>query len=59
VPTVARVWQAAFDHARFALLSVHSWRRIAWSPALLTYFRRDFHPILTDRFGDTLYRRIH
>jgi alpha-1,2-mannosyltransferase len=59
VPAVARLWQQAFDHATFAWFSAHSWRRIAWSPSLLTYFRRDFRPILTDRYGDTLYRRIH
>jgi hypothetical protein len=57
VPAVARAWWRAFDHAQFAWLSEHSWRRIAWPPALLAYFQRDFKPILTDSFGDTLYRR--
>jgi len=59
VPAVARLWQRAFDHASFAWFSAHSWRRIAWSPSLLTYFHRDFRPIQMDRYGDTLYRRIH
>jgi alpha-1,2-mannosyltransferase len=57
VPAVAQVWWRAFDHAQFAWLTEHSWRRIAWPPALLTYFQNDFKPILTDGFGDTLYRR--
>jgi hypothetical protein len=57
VPAVAQVWWNAFDHARFAWFSDHSWRRIAWPPALLTYFQTDFKPILTDDYGDILYLR--
>jgi hypothetical protein len=57
VPAVAQAWSEAFDHAGFVWFSDHSWRRIAWSPALLGYFRRDFRPVLTDRFGDTIYQR--
>jgi alpha-1,2-mannosyltransferase len=59
VPAVARVWAEAFDHARFVWFSDHSWRRVAWSPAVLAYFQRDFRPILTDPYGDTLYRRVN
>jgi hypothetical protein len=54
---VVQVWREALDHAAFVWLSDHSWRRIAWSPSLLNYFRSDFKPIMTDRFGDTLYQR--
>jgi hypothetical protein len=57
VPAVARLWGEAFDHAEFVWFSDHSWRRVAWSPAVLAYFQRDFKPILTDSYGDTLYRR--
>jgi hypothetical protein len=57
VPAVARLWAEAFDHAQFVWFSDHSWRRVAWSPAVLAYFQRDFKPILTDPYGDTLYRR--
>jgi alpha-1,2-mannosyltransferase len=57
VPAVARIWRQAFGHAQFVWFSDHSWRRIAWSPSLLTYFRRDFKPVMTDQFGDTLYQR--
>ena len=45
------------SHAQFVWFSDHSWRRIAWSPVLLGYFRRNFRLIMTDRFGDALYER--
>ncbi|MGH3156018.1 MAG: hypothetical protein ACRDNF_05525, partial [Streptosporangiaceae bacterium] len=59
VPAVARVWAQAFEHAQFVWFSEHSWRRVAWPPPVLAYFQRDFKPILTDAYGDTLYRRVN
>jgi hypothetical protein len=59
VPAVARLWAQAFEHAQFVWFSDHSWRRVAWPPPVLAYFQRDFKPVLTDAYGDTLYRRIH
>jgi hypothetical protein len=53
------VWAQAFEHAQFVWFSAHSWRRVAWPPAVLAYFQRDFRPVLSDSFGDTLYRRVH
>jgi alpha-1,2-mannosyltransferase len=58
VPAVAKLWAQAFEHAQFVWFTDHSWRRVAWPPPVLAYFQRDFKPILTDRYGDTLYRRI-
>jgi alpha-1,2-mannosyltransferase len=59
VPAVARVWAQAFEHAQFVWFSAHSWRRVAWPPAVLEYFQRDFKLVMSDGFGDTLYRRVH
>jgi hypothetical protein len=42
---------------RFVWFTSHSWRRIAWSTSDLAYFQQDFKPILTDSYGDILYRR--
>ncbi|HEY2579587.1 MAG TPA: hypothetical protein VGI74_25025 [Streptosporangiaceae bacterium] len=59
VPAVAQLWTSAFQHAQFVWFSQHSWRRVAWSTADLTYFQHDFKPILTDSYSDILYRRDH
>ena len=59
VPAVAQLWASAFQHAQFVWFSSHSWRRVAWSTASLTYFQHDFKPFLTDSYGDILYRRDH
>jgi hypothetical protein len=58
VPAVSRLWSEAFHRAQFVWFSDHSWRRVAFSPALLAYFQHDFRVISTDRFGDTLYGRV-
>jgi hypothetical protein len=58
VPAVAAVMRSAFDHAQYVWLSgTYNRRRIAWTPALHAYFRRDFVRVLTDHRGDALYRR--
>jgi hypothetical protein len=58
VPAVAAVMRNAFDHAQYVWLSgTYNRRRIAWTPALRAYFRRDFVRVLTDHHGDALYRR--
>ncbi|HLX46777.1 MAG TPA: hypothetical protein VKS82_00420 [Streptosporangiaceae bacterium] len=59
VPAVMRLWNSAFQHAQFVWLTNHSWRRVAWSASGLTYFQHDFKPVLTDSYGDILYRRDH
>lgn len=57
-PAVAAVMRNAFDHAQYVWLAgSYNRRRIAWTPALRAYFRRDFVPVLTDHRGDALYRR--
>jgi hypothetical protein len=57
VPAVAAVWQHAFSHASFAWLSRFNARRIAWSPALRSYFLSHYTPVFTDSRGDILYQR--
>ncbi len=50
--------RTAFDHAQYVWLAgTYNLRRIAWTPALHAYLRRDFVRVLTDRRGDALYRR--
>ncbi len=57
VPAVAAVWRQAFGHAQFVWLSRLNHRRIAWSPALRSYFTSHFARVLSDRRGDALYWR--
>jgi len=58
VPAVAVIMRNAFDHAQYVWLSgTYNRRRIAWTPALRAYFRRNFAWVLTDNHGDALYRR--
>jgi hypothetical protein len=42
VPAVAAVWRQAFGAAQYVLLTPVNARRIAWTPALRSYFRRNF-----------------
>lgn len=59
VAAVEQVWQQAFDHAQFVWETPHSYRRLPLdSPALYTYFHRDFRLIQMDSFGDLLYKRV-
>ncbi len=57
-PAVDAVWRTAFAHAQYVWLSVKfNPRRIAWTPALRSYFRSHFHPVLHDGTSDVLYAR--
>jgi hypothetical protein len=57
-PAVDAVWRDAFHHAQYVWLSVkYNPRRIAWTPALRSYFRSHFHPVLHDGTSDVLYAR--
>ena len=57
-PAVDAVWRSAFTHAQYVWLSVkYNPRRIAWTPALRSYFRSHFHPVLHDGTSDVLYAR--
>jgi len=49
VPAVAAAWHRAFQRAQYLLLSTKNELRIAWSPALRTYFRRHFRPVMRKR----------
>lgn len=42
VPAVAAVWRQAFGAAQYVLLTPYNTRRIAWTPALRSYFTRNF-----------------
>ena len=42
VPAVAAVWRQAFGAAQYVWLTPNNTRRIAWTPALRTYFTRHF-----------------
>ncbi len=42
VPAVAAVWRQAFGAAQYVLLTPVNARRIAWTPALRSYFTRNF-----------------
>lgn len=58
VPALAAIMRNAFDHAQYVWLAgTYNRRRIAWTPALHAYLRRDFVRVLTDHHGDALYRR--
>ena len=42
VPAVAAAWRQAFGAAQYVLLTRYNARRIAWTPALRSYFTRHF-----------------
>jgi hypothetical protein len=55
---VDAAWRSAFQQAQFVWLSVKfNPRRIAWTPALRSYFRSHFHPVLHDGSSNVLYAR--
>jgi hypothetical protein len=57
-PAVDAAWRSAFAHAQYVWLSVkYNPRRIAWTPALRSYFHQHFHRVLRDRSDDVLYAR--
>jgi hypothetical protein len=63
VPAVAAVWQQAFSHAQFVLLSRNSAGlrdsagRIPWSPALRAYFAANFVQLKSHWRYVSLYKR--
>ncbi len=58
-PAVDAVWRTAFSHAQYVWLSLRfNQRRIAWTPALRSYFHQHFHRVLRDGSDDVLYARI-
>jgi hypothetical protein len=56
VPAVAAAWQSAFAHAQYAVLSIKSGLRIAWTPRLLSYFFSHFRAVRHTR-DFTVYAR--
>jgi len=57
-PKVDAVWRTAFGHAQYVWLSLRfNQRRIAWTPALRSYFHQHFHRVLRDGSDDALYAR--
>ena len=57
VPAVAAIYREALDHAQYVLLTTESSKRIAWSPALVTYFHDNFHRVAKFRPHGMLYMR--
>jgi hypothetical protein len=57
VPAVAAVWQQAFAHAQFVLLSHNNGFRIAWPPALRAYFAANFLQLRSHWGFVSLYQR--
>jgi alpha-1,2-mannosyltransferase len=55
---VDAVWTYAFDHAQYVWLSGLNYHRVAWTPALRTYFSAHFTRILHAGNAGSLYRRI-
>lgn len=56
-PAVAAMWRSAFEHAQYVLLTAHNSARIAWSPALVTYFHDNFHRVVKFWARGALYVR--
>ncbi len=55
---VDAVWTYAFDHAQYVWLSGLNNHRVAWTPALRSYFQSHFTQILRAGNAGALYRRI-
>jgi alpha-1,2-mannosyltransferase len=55
---VDAVWTYAFDHAQYVWLSGLNNHRVAWTPALRSYFQSHFTRILNAAKAGALYRRI-
>jgi alpha-1,2-mannosyltransferase len=55
---VDAVWTYAFGHAQYVWLSGLDNHRVAWTPALRSYFQSHFTPILRAGNAGALYRRI-
>ena len=58
-PAVDNTWQSAFRHAQYVWLSLRfNTRRIAWTPALHSYFWNHFTRVYKDGKSDALYARM-
>ncbi len=57
-PAVDATWRSAFHHAQYVWLSLRfNTRRIAWTPALRSYFGDHFTRVYKDGKSDALYAR--
>jgi hypothetical protein len=57
VPALARLWRQDFGAARYVLLTPSNRERIAWSPAIESYFRDNFVRLRGDWAPLSLYVR--
>ena len=57
VPAVQALWRDEFQKAQFVWLSYNAYRRVAWYPALRTYFHDNFVLVLKHSWHDSLYAR--
>jgi hypothetical protein len=57
VPAVQALWRDEFQKADFIWLSYNAYRRVAWDPALRTYFHDNFVVVFKHAWHDTLYAR--
>ena len=57
VPAVQALWRDEFQKAQFIWLSYNAYRRVAWDPALRTYFHDNFVVVFKHAWHDTLYAR--
>jgi alpha-1,2-mannosyltransferase len=57
VPEVQALWRDEFQKAQFVWLSYNAYRRVAWFPALRTYFHDNFVLVLKHGWHDSLYAR--
>ncbi len=57
VPAVRALWRDQFTHAQFVWLSYNAYRRVAWYPWLVTYFKANFVQVFKHEWHDTLYAR--
>ena len=57
IPAVAELWKRAFEGAQYVLLTQYNSRRIAWTPELRAYLRRNFVSLKGSWPGLQLYGR--
>jgi Glycosyltransferase family 87 len=57
VRPVAALWHSAFVHAEFVWLSYHAFKRIPWTPPIVSYFHAHFTRVRGLAPGISLYRR--
>jgi len=57
VPAVQALWREEFQKAQFIWLSYNAYRRVAWDPALRTYFHDNFVLVFKHSWHDSLYAR--